>query len=99
MEQTRNYDDWYDSLDDQHKQYANILNAYFQYKTGDENFGGKHRTSDFKSTQEIADDLYDMIILDREDILEYMFYRDFELVTLPDGTVKWKIYRIQEGNI
>lgn len=74
-----------------------VLDAYFQFRSNEPEFGGKQLVEDNKSTQEIIDDLMPMITLGEDDVANYLYDSGYHITSLEDGTVKWLIWRIWDG--
>lgn len=74
-----------------------VLNAYFQFRSNEPEFGGKQLVEDNKSTQDIIDELVPMMTVSEEDVLEYLHTHEYQITSLEDGSVKWQIWRIWDG--
>lgn len=74
-----------------------VLNAYFQFRSNEPEFGGKKLVEDNKSTLDIIDDLTPMMTLGEEDVVEYLHRNGFQITSLEDGNVKWQIWCMWEG--
>lgn len=87
--------EWIESLDEKEKGQAELLDAYFTFRTNlpaDDPGMGK-AMEDPKTTDEIIDDLSPMMPLSQKFVVEYMRHHDFGMTTVADGTVKWAIWR------
>lgn len=72
-----------------------VLTEYFQSR---ENLPGQSLTglpliSDAKTTDEIVDDVYPMMEVDKNMLVVWMRTHGFHLTTMADGSVKWAIWR------
>ena len=72
-----------------------MLDAYFHFRsnlpTVDEESGLDYKQS-FKTTEDIASDLSTMATIDPETIVSYLVDGDYQLATLPDGSIAWAIW-------
>ena len=72
-----------------------MLDAYFHFRSNlpkkDEESGLDYKKS-FKTTEEIATDLSTMATIDPETIVSYLVDGDYQLATLPDGSIAWAIW-------
>ena len=72
-----------------------MLDAYFHFRTKkkkkDEESGLDYKKS-FKTTEDIASDLSTMATIDPETIVSYLVDGDYQLATLPDGSIAWAIW-------
>lgn len=67
-----------------------LLDAYFAERSPQPVDG---YVSDPKSSADVREDLYDMVTLTNDAIVEYMASNLYNPMTLPDGTIKWAIWR------
>lgn len=88
----------WNSLNDDEKVQVKMLDAYFQFRSNEPTFGGKSLTPDNKCTSQIQDDLSTMMCIPDAIIVKYMYGQGFNLVPVEDGTIRWQIWRIQEGS-
>ena len=80
---------------------ADLLNAYFTHRRNlPGEFAGRPLFEEHKSTYDIIDDLSPMADLynAKSDIVSYMQAHGYGFTTLADGSVKWAIWRIVEGD-
>ena len=72
-----------------------MLDAYFHFRSTlpkkDEESGLDYKKS-FKTTEDIASDLSTMATIDPETIVSYLVDGDYQLATLPDGSIAWAIW-------
>lgn len=72
-----------------------MLDAYFHFRSNlpkkDEESGLDYKKS-FKTTEDIASDLSTMTTIDPETIVSYLVDGDYQLATLPDGSIAWAIW-------
>nr|DAL10153.1 MAG TPA_asm: hypothetical protein [Bacteriophage sp.] len=72
-----------------------MLDAYFHFRSNlpkkDEESGLDYKKS-FKTTEDIASDLSTMAAIDPETIVSYLMNGDYQLATLPDGSIAWAIW-------
>lgn len=72
-----------------------MLDAYFHFRSNlpkkDEESGLDYKKS-FKTTEDIASDLSTMATIDPETIVSYLVDVDYQLATLPDGSIAWAIW-------
>lgn len=91
------YDEWLNSedVDLETKQECQVLDGYFQTRDNlpGKTIDGKELVADPKSTQEIVNDLADMIELSGPVVVKYMQLHDFTFTTIADGSLKWAIWR------
>lgn len=67
-----------------------VLDAYFLTR---HNLPVEGAVQTNRSTEEIMDDVVDMVYLTKKDVVDYMIEHDFHPTTDADGTVKWAIWR------
>ena len=89
------YSDWYDSLNDLQKIQIKVLDAYFssRYNLPGTSIIGEVYIEDHKTTIEIIEELQDMINLSCDVVHCYLYYKEFDYITIDDGTIKWAIWR------
>ena len=72
-----------------------MLDAYFHFRSNlpkkDEESGLDYKKS-FKTTEDIASYLSAMATIDPETIVSYLVDGDYQLATLPDGSIAWAIW-------
>ena len=72
-----------------------MLDAYFHFRSNlpkkDEESGLDYKKS-FKTTEDIASDLSAMATIEPETIVSYLADGDYQLATLPDGSIAWAIW-------
>lgn len=68
-----------------------VLDAYFMTR---HNLPVEGAVQMNRSTEEIMDDLVDMLYLTKAQVTEYMINHEFHPTTDQDGSVKWAIWRI-----
>ena len=80
---------------------TDLLDAYFTHRRNlPGEFAGRSLMEEPKSTEDIIDDLAPMAYLydAKEAVVSYMQSHDYGFTTLADGSVKWAIWRIVEGD-
>ena len=89
---------WLATLNEQELCQAEVLDAYFTYRSNmpenSPNFG--KATAEPKTTDEIMDDLLPMMYMYKELVAAYMNAHGFGVTTMPDGSVKWAIWRYMD---
>ena len=92
---------WLESLDEEEKCQAELLDAYFTFRTNmpgeDPGFG--KAVEEPKTTAEIIDDLTPMMFMDKTIVAGYMRTHDYGFTTLADGTVRWAIWRFVDMTV
>lgn len=68
-----------------------ILDAYFNLRR---NLPEDGAIPDNKTTQDIIDELENMVRLNETDVMDYLQRNDYHLTTDGDGSVKWAIWRL-----
>ena len=73
----------------------NILDSYFQFRSNlpSSEMTGTKMIEENKSTEDIQEDLSAMVNINKATINLYMTSHDYGVKTMPDGTVKWAIWR------
>ena len=92
---------WLESLDEAERAQAEILDAYFTFRTnmpGDDPGFGK-AIEEPKTTEEIMDDLQPMMSLDMEIVASYMRNHEYGFTTVGDGSVRWAIWRFMDVSV
>lgn len=86
---------WLESLDETEKAQAELLDAYFTFRTNmpgeDPGFG--KASEEPKTTEEIMDDLQPMMAMSKDVVAGYMRAHDYGFTTVADGSVRWAIWR------
>lgn len=67
-----------------------LLDAYFAERSP---LAVDGYVSDPKSSADVREDLYDMVTLTNDAIVKYMATNLYNPMTMPDGTIKWAIWR------
>lgn len=91
---------WLDSLDEEEKCQAELLDSYFYFRRNlpDEDPGLGKATEDFKTTDEIIDDLTPMMFVSKNVVTGWMRAHDYHFTTAADGTPRWAIWRFMTMN-
>lgn len=92
---------WLESLDEEEKCQAELLDAYFTFRTnmpGDDPGFGK-ASPEPKTTEEIMDDLMPMMNIGKNVVAGYMRTHEYGYTTLADGTVRWAIWRYMDVTV
>lgn len=89
---------WLATLDEQELCQAEVLDAYFTFRSNmpDDDPGFGKATAEPKTTDEIIDDLLPMMYMHKELVAAYMSAHGFGVTTMPDGSVKWAIWRYMD---
>ena len=90
---------WLESLDDDGKMQAEVLDAYFTFRR---NLPEKKSekgpfVEDPKTTDDIMDDLTPMMVMDKKIVVEWMRAHEYHITTAIDGSPKWAIWRLAEN--
>ena len=92
---------WLESLDKEEKNQVELLDAYFTFRTNmpgeDPGFG--KAVEEPKTTEEIMDDLTPMMTMSKDVVVGYLRSHDYGFTTLPDGTVRWAIWRYMDVTV
>lgn len=72
-----------------------LLSNYFQFRNNlpCKLDSGAKMIEENKTTEEIQSELEPMCHLEKDDIISYMTSHDYGIKTMPDGSVKWAIWR------
>ena len=72
-----------------------MLDNYFQYRRNlpIKMESGAKMIEENKSTDDIQTELATMVLIDKYAINMYMLSHDYGVKTMPDGSVKWAIWR------
>lgn len=92
---------WLESLDEEEKCQAELLDAYFMFRTNmpSEDPGFGKAVEEPKTTAEIIDDLTPMMFMDKTIVSAYMRTHEYGFTTLADGTVRWAIWRFVDVTV
>lgn len=92
---------WLDSLDEEERNQAELLDAYFTFRTNmpgeDPGFG--KAVEEPKTTDEIMDDLMPMMYMKKDVVAGYMRTHDYGFTTVADGSVRWAIWRFVDVTV
>lgn len=91
--------EWKDKMDEHERNQVSVLDAYF---TNRRNLPGKNILDDDliedpKSTEEIIDELSEMMPLSIRLVADYMMKHEYGFTTSADGIIKWAIWRDMSG--
>ena len=89
---------WLESLDEEEKCQADLLDAYFTFRTnmpGDDPGFGK-AVEELKTTDEIIDDLLPMMFMSKSVVADYMRTHEYGFTTVGDGSIRWAIWRFMD---
>lgn len=95
MENNR-YDNWFADLSDDERDQITILDAYFATRSnvpGESEATGRHLAPEYKTTQDIIDELMPMMPISQQILSKYLLMKDYTMATYDDGTIKWAIWR------
>ncbi len=70
-----------------------VLDAYFSIRHPTMQEAPEGTALDFKNTQDIIDDLRNIIFLSEESVVRYLVEHAYQLKPAIDGTLRWEIYR------
>lgn len=86
---------WLNTLSEKQQYQVKILDAYFRSRQSlpGKSELGEELVEENKSTQDIIDELSNMIPLEPAVVTTYMMKNGYELTTLQDGNVVWAIWR------
>ncbi len=68
-----------------------VLDAYFLSR---HNMPAEGSTQCNRSTEEIMNELEEMVYLRKEDVIKWLVEHEYHPITELDGSVKWAIWRI-----
>ena len=90
---------WLESLDDDGKMQAEVLDAYFTFRRNLPEKKSEKGTfvEDPKTTDDIMDDLTPMMVMDKKVVVEWMRAHEYHITTAIDGSPKWAIWRLAEN--
>lgn len=92
---------WLESLDEKERIQVEVLDAYFTFRTnmpGDDPGFGK-ASEEPKTTEDIMDDLQPMLSVSKDMVAGYMRSHDYGFTTMPDGSVRWAIWRYMDVTV
>lgn len=91
---------WLESLDEEERCQAEVLDAYFTYRTNmpDEDPGFGKASEEPKTTEEIMDDLQPMMYMSKNVVAGYLRTHEYGFTTVADGSVRWAIWRYMDVN-
>lgn len=95
MENNR-YDNWFADLSDDERDQVTILDAYFATRSnvpGASEATGRHLAPEYKTTQDITDELMPMMSVSPHIVSKYLLLKGYTMATYDDGTIKWAIWR------
>lgn len=95
MENNR-YEKWFADLSDDERDQITILDAYFATRSnvpGESEATGRHLAPEYKTTQDIIDELMPMMPISQQILSKYLLMKDYTMATYDDGTIKWAILR------
>lgn len=77
------------------EQVTMVLEEYFstRYNLPGRNIEGVQLAREDKTTEDIQDDIIPIMVLTKDEINDFLFFRDFKLAHQADGTLKWAIWR------
>lgn len=89
---------WLDSLKEDEKVQAELLDAYFTFRRNlpEEDPGLGRAVEDFKTSDEIIDDLTPMMYVNKNVVAGWMTAHDYHITTVADGSPRWAIWRFME---
>lgn len=90
------YEKWVAELTEDERDQITILDAYFatrSNKPGESEITGRHLAPEYKTTQDIIDELIPMMTVSPSIVSKYLLLKDYMMATYDDGTLKWAIWR------
>lgn len=90
------YEQWLAELTEDERDQVTVLNAYFDTRSntpGESEIKGKHLAPEYKTTQDIIDELMPMMAVSPGIVSKYLLLQGYTMATYDDGTVKWAIWR------
>ena len=89
---------WLESLDEEEKFQAEVLEGYFTFRRNlpEEDPGFGKPVEEFKTTDEIIDDLMPMMYVSKGVVTGWLRCHDYHVTTIADGTLKWAIWRFMD---
>lgn len=89
---------WLESLKEEEKVQAELLDAYFFSRRNlpEEDPGLGRAVEDFKTSDEIIDDLTPMMYVNKNVVAGWMTAHDYHITTVADGSPRWAIWRFME---
>lgn len=82
-------------LNETERNYAELMDAYLTFRRSlPTTETGEGLIAEPKTTQDIRDELADMMIVPADFIFSYMLRRGYGFTTGTDGAVKWAVWRI-----
>lgn len=90
---------WLDSLKEDEKVQAELLDAYFTFRRNlpEEDPGLGRAVEDFKTSDEIIDDLMPMMYVSKNVVAGWLAAHDYHITTVADGSPRWAIWRFMES--
>jgi len=85
---------WLNSLEERERNMAELLDSYFTFRSSLPGTDGLKMTADPKTTEDIRDDLQDMMNVPADFIFTYMRKHGFGFTTGQDGSVRWAVWRL-----
>lgn len=95
MENNR-YEKWFADLSDDERDQITILDAYFATRSnvpGASEATGRHLAPEYKTTQDIIDELMPMMPISQQILSKYLLMKDYTMATYDDGSIIWAIWR------
>ena len=86
---------WLEQLDEQEQYQAELLDSYFYSRRNlpEEVPGLGKAVEDYKTTDEIIDDLLPMMYVKKDVVTGWMRAHDYHFTTAADGTPRWAVWR------
>lgn len=86
---------WLNGLEERERNTAELLDSYFALRSplpGD--IGGVKLVPEYRTTEDIRDDLYEMMDVPPVFLFTYMLKAGYGFATRPDGSVTWAVWRL-----
>lgn len=92
---------WLESLDEVEKTQVEVLDAYFTFRSPlpVEEPGFGKAVPDYKTTDDIIDDLQNMMPVSQSVVIGYMQSHEYGFTTVGDGSVRWAVWRYPDMTV
>lgn len=92
---------WLDGLDEEERCQAELLDSYFYSRRNlpEELPGLGKAVEDYKTTDEIIDDLLPMMYVKKDVVTGWMRAHDYHFTTVADGTPRWAVWRFMSMDV
>ena len=92
---------WLSQLDETEQAQAELLDSYFTFRRNlpEEDPGMGRAVEEFKTTDDIIDDLTPMMTVFKDVVVGWMLAHDYHITTMADGTPRWAIWRFTDVTV